>query len=484
MKEAAAKIRSWRENPKKFVHEELRVESIDDWQVEGLDALPSQKPDEIRLGFQACTGPGKSAFLAWAGWWILSTQGESGDHPKGAAISITADNLKDNLWSELSKWQQRSEFLQAAFKWTKERIFAVHHPETWFLSARSFAKTASAEDMGKTLSGLHSGYPFVLLDETGEMPPPVMKAAEQILSSVFKWAKIIQAGNPTSHAGVLYAAATEMRHLWKLIRITGDPDSPRRSKRIPIENARQQIALHGRDNPWVMATILGEFSPASINALLSPDDIEASFLRQPKEEDYAHSQKRIGVDVARFGDDRTIIFPRQGLRAFNYVEMRNARTNDIAARVMAAKSRWSSEVEFVDGSGGWGAGVIDSMIQGGATPHEISFAGKAIDPRYMNKRAEMWFEMADWIKRGGSLMKDGTLVRELTAPTYTFQGGKFRLEEKDQIKTRLGFSPDVADALALTFALPEMPGQLPHPLNLLQKKNSALPREYDPFAER
>lgn len=485
LKEAGRKIRRWRENPKACVAENFLGPDgvLDHWQEEFLEVLPSQDADKIRISLQACTGPGKSAALAWAGWVILGCYGEPGDHPKGAALSITADNLKDNLWAELSKWQSRSQYFSRAFVWTKERIFAKDHPATWFLSARSFAKTANAEEMGRTLSGLHSGYPFVLIDESGEIPLPVMKAAEQILSSEYKWAKIVQAGNPTSHAGMLYAAAKAFRHLWYVIRITGDPDNPRRSRRINIENARAQILAHGRENPWVMATILGEFPPASINALLSPDEVEEAFLRQIQEEDYRYAQKRIGVDVARFGDDRTVIFGRQGLRALAPVEMRNARTNDIAARVMLAKQRFESEVECVDGTGGWGAGVIDALIQAGHAPIEVNFSGKAIDPRYFNKRAEMWFEMADWIRRGGSLVKGANLVRELTAPTYSFRNGKLILEEKDQIKERLGFSPDLADALALTFALPEMPGALPYPETLVDKRANKIPADYDPLRE-
>ena len=119
-------------------------------------------------------------------------------------------------------------------------------------------------------------------------------------------------------------------------------------------------------------------------------------------------------------------------------------------------------VELVDGSGGYGAGVVDALLQAGHAPQEIQFGGKAINPRYYNKRSEMWFEMAEWVKRGGVLPSVAQLAKELTAPTYTFQGGKLRLEEKDQIKKRLGFSPDYGDALCLTFALPDMPaGKLP-----------------------
>jgi phage terminase large subunit len=267
----------------------------------------------------------------------------------------------------------------------------------------------------------------------------------------------LQAGNPTSHSGMLYAAATQLRDKWFIIRITGDPDDPRRSKRIDITWAGEQIRLWGRDNPWVMSFILGLFPPGGINSLLGPEDVEAAMRRHLKEEQYAFSQRRLGVDVARYGDDRTVIFPRQGLAAFRPIIMRGASTDQIAARVMMAKNTWDADMELVDGSGGWGAGVVDSMRLARATPIEVMFSGKAIDPRFHNKRAEMYFEMADWVKRGGALPNLPELVKELTQQTYTIKNGKFLMEEKEQIKQRLGFSPDLGDGLALTFGMPDQP---------------------------
>lgn len=474
----AAKIRLWRENAIQFVVDNFKVEP-DLWQRKALDVFPSQNPELLRISLQACAGPGKSTVLAWFGWHFLTCQGEKGEHPKGAAISITADNLKDNLWPEFAKWRGRSEFLQSAFEWTKERIFAKHHPETWFLSARSYSKTANAEEQGRTLSGLHAKYILMLIDESGEIPISVLKSAEQAFSSA-AWKKIAQAGNPTSHDGMLYAAATNLSHLWHVIRITGDPDDPERSPRIDLELAREQIRTYGRSDPWVMAFILGQFPPTSINTLFGPDEVAEAMKRQPAHEDYAYSQKRLGVDVARFGDDRTVIFPRQGLLAHRPVEMRSARTPEISARIAAAKAKWNSELELIDGTGGFGSGVIDSLLQGGHTPMEVHFSGKAIDPRYVNKRAEMWFEMSAWLKRGGALPNVVGLSKELTTPTYTFQNGKFQLESKEQIKKRLKFSPDLADALALTFAYPEQPASH-SPYQIFQEHSLKSKMEWDPF---
>lgn len=477
---AARKIKTWRENPAQFVHENFGIEP-DKWQLEALDAFASGDPAKQRISLQACVGPGKTGVLSWMGWNFLACYGERGEHPKGAAVSITGDNLKDNLWPEFYKWQSRSEWLQRAFKWSKSRIEAVEFPETWFISARSWSKKANEEEQGKTLSGLHSKYVLALIDESGEIPLPIVKAAEQALSNC-KFGKIVQAGNPTSLDGVLYAAATKLRHLWYIIRITSDPLDPNRSPRVDLAWAQQQLDTYGRDNPWVMSSILGKFPPSSINSLLGIEDIQEAVNRHLTEDKFNFSQKRMGIDVARFGSDSTIIFPRQGLAAFPYVEMKSADSPTVAARVALGKERWGSEMEFVDGTGGFGSGVIDFLRQAGHSPHEIHFSSSPMDSRYFNKRSEMWFRMSEWVKNGGALPNSANLIKELSAPTYTFQNGKFRLEEKDQIKKRLGFSPDRGDALCLTFALPEMPASLMGVGGI--KKNGQVLHDYDPFQKK
>lgn len=478
---ASELIRAYRKDILFFVREQFQVEP-DEWQKKALLAFADGNEKILRISLQACAGPGKSAVLAWCGWWFLVTQGEKGSHPKGAAISITQDNLKDNLWSELSKWQQRSKLCTRLFTWTKQRIFSKDHPETWFLSARSFSKTANAEEQGRVLSGIHSKYVLFLIDESGDIPPSVLKSVDQAFSTADKvFGRALQAGNPTSTDGMLYAAQSTLADQWFVIRITGDPDDPMRSPRIDIEWAKKQIKTYGRDDPWVMAYILGRFPESGINTLLSVDEVEDAMNRNLLSSQYEFAQKRLGVDVARFGMDSSIIFPRQGLRAFNYVEMRKARSNDIAARAIAGKVRWGSEVELIDGTGGWGSGVTDSMIQSGYYPIEVDFSStKTFNPRFYNKRAEMYFEMAKWVRRGGVLPKCNHLKKELTQQTYSFKNGKFIMEPKEKIVERLQFSPDRADGLVLTFALPEMPSN--QSIDAYRNQYGKLQSEYDPLA--
>ncbi len=452
MTAAADTLRRWKHDPASFVRDNFKVEP-DAWQLQAMAML---KPAGInRLCMKACAGPGKTAMLAWLGWWGLACHGDRGQHPKGIAVSITADNLKDNLWPELAKWQRMSPFLIAAFEWQRERIFARDHPETWFMSARSFRQNATPEEQAKALSGLHSEFVVVLIDESGGMPTSIGRAAEQALGNC-RMGMVAQAGNPLSVDGLLYHSAVNARARWSVIDITGDPDDPNRSPRVSIEWAREQIAEHGRDNPWVQAYILGKFPTAAINSLLSAEDVTACLGIGMREDTFASAPKIIGCDVARFGDDRTVIWRRQGLMSYLPDIMRNARTDEIAAKIVTRATGWA-DATMVDGSGGYGAGVVDALHRGHHRVHEVYASGKASDPQFFNKRAEMWWKMAAWVKRGAALPNLPDLVRELSAPVYWLQDGKLRLEEKDQIKKRLGCSPDLGDGLAHTFAFEVAP---------------------------
>lgn len=168
MNQAIRNLRQWMRDPNAFVRDNFHV-TPDRWQAEVLSMLG--QPGRKRIALRSCAGPGKTSILAWAGWHRLACFADPNEHPKGSAVSITGDNLRDNLWAEMARWQAESAFLLEAFQWQKERISNRDHPETWFLAAKSWAKAADSETIGRTLSGLHARYPFYLIDESGDMPP-------------------------------------------------------------------------------------------------------------------------------------------------------------------------------------------------------------------------------------------------------------------------------------------------------------------------
>jgi hypothetical protein len=200
-----------------------------------------------------------------------------------------------------------------------------------------------------------------------------------------------------------------------------------------------------------------DFSAAVDDVLLRLDVVLEAQRRKVGEVEYNFAAKVLGVDVARYGDDSNVIFPRQGLVAFRPTVLRGLDTMAVAGRVAQAIDTFKPDATFVD-TGGIGAGVVDRLHQLGHSVVPVDFGGRANDARFENKRAEMWWLMADWVK-AGCLPDNEDLTRDLTAPRYTYANarGRLQLESKDDMRARGLPSPDRGDALATTFHSPVVP---------------------------
>lgn len=198
-----------------------------------------------------------------------------------------------------------------------------------------------------------------------------------------------------------------------------------------------------------------DFAAAVDDALLRLDDVLAAQERTIAEAAYVQAPKILGVDVARYGSDRTAFVIRQGQVAFRPRIIRGNDTMTTAGQVAQLIDSAQPAATFVD-AGGIGAGVIDRLGQLGYPIIPVDFGSKALSPRFENKRVEMWWLMADWVRAGACLPDSQELVQDLTAPRYTYANarGRLQLESKDDMRDRGLPSPDVGDALACTFAAP------------------------------
>ena len=201
--------------------------------------------------------------------------------------------------------------------------------------------------------------------------------------------------------------------------------------------------------------LLCDFTASASDVVMPIDLVTDAAARETSADDVAGQPVVLGVDVARFGDDRTAICVRQGLFLREMRKYTELSTMDAASAVMACWTEFSPDAVFID-AGAMGAGVIDRLRQLGYAPTEVNFGGAAMDAeRYANIRAEMYFKCRDWLETGGAIGQDADLKTELSAAEYRFtSNGRIILEGKDKIKERMGKSPDLADALVLTFAHP------------------------------
>jgi len=200
--------------------------------------------------------------------------------------------------------------------------------------------------------------------------------------------------------------------------------------------------------------MLCDFTAVSDNVLITIDMVSKACARNHNESTLTYDPIIIGVDVARFGNDSSVFQVRIGKKADEPMVFKGVDNMTLVGHLSHLCDRINPDAVFIDA--GRGEGVIDRMRQLGYMKiHEVNFGSAPANDHYANKRMEMWDLMKEWIINIGQLPNIEALKSDLVTPTYSFDAqNRMKLESKDDIKKRLGRSPDTADALALTFAMP------------------------------
>jgi hypothetical protein len=286
----------------------------------------------------------------------------------------------------------------------------------------------------------------VVLDEVAQMKPEVWDDILQpALSDRQGWALFIGTPKGVNLFSQLFFGARDKPDWHASLYTVHDTDSLPRAEVARLQDEMSEMS-------W-RREYLCDFSAAGDEQLISLADIEEASRRHLRREQYDFAPVILGVDPARFGDDRSVIATRQGLNCRPFKVYTKLDNMALAAHVAQTIEDTRADAVFVDA--GNGAGVIDKLRQLGFDVTEVHFGGKPNRPRYVNKRAEMWYEMRDWIAAGGVVPNDVSLKQDLAAPTYKFDHqDRVALESKDDLKARGLPSPDLGDALALTFAFP------------------------------
>lgn len=418
----------------------------DAWQADVLRDIGSgtlTASEAIRVATVSGHGIGKSALVAWIILWAMSTR----PHLAGVVTANTGAQLSDKTWRELSLWHKRA-INRHWFKWTATKFYQVDHPETWFVSAIPWSK-----ERPEAFAGLHAEHVLMIFDEASAIDDVIWETAEGAMTTPGAvWCVF---GNPTRNTGKFHACFHRMRHRW----ITRQIDS-RTARMANSAQLRQWVDDYGEDSDFVRVRVRGVFPRAGSNQLIPSDVVEAAFGKSLRPEVYAFAPKILGADVARFGDDQSVIAVRQGLACLSLKKFRGLDLMTYAGIVAQTVQSEGIDAVFID-QGGLGAGVVDRLLQIGCrNVIGVDFGGRALDEhRFFNKRSEMWSLMRDWLTQGAAIPPDSELRDDLVAPEYGFTGdkGQIALEKKADMKKRGLASPDCGDALALTFAAPVAP---------------------------
>lgn len=422
----------------------------DKWQRGVLEAVGNGA--SLETAYQDATasghGVGKSALVAWLLLWAMSTFEDT----RGVVTANTENQLRTKTWAELSKWH-RLLINRHWFRLTATAIFSVQpaHEKTWRIDAVPWS-----ENNTEAFAGLHNEGRriIVVFDEASAIPDIIWETTEGALTDANTEIYWFAFGNPTRNTGRFKECFNRFRHRW----ITRQVDS----RTVEITNKAQiaeWVEDFGEDSDFVRVRVKGIFPRAGSVQFISGEIVEDA--RKRDVETLSHEPLIMGVDVARFGDDRTVFSYRRGRNGacIPWQTFRNLDTMQVAAKVAEAYTIKKPAAIFVD-EGGLGAGVVDRLRQLSVPVTGVNFGGKPDRAqtddgiKVRNKRAEMWAFMRAWLK-GGAIPDDHELAADLTGVEYGFDENQaIQLEKKESMKKRGLASPDLGDALALTFAYP------------------------------
>lgn len=413
----------------------------DVWQTEQLlrvaDKIDKDPLGTIREATASGHGIGKSALVSWIILWAMSTR----PHLNGVVTANTLNQLNTKTWRELALWHKRA--INAHwFKWTATRFHQVAHPETWFVAA-----VPNTESNSEAFAGLHGQHVLIIYDEASGIPDPIWQVSEGAMTD--PRAMWFVYGNPTKNTGKFRDCfANDTR--WTTRQI----DS-RTAKMTNKQEIAEQLAEYGEDSDFARVRVKGQFPRAGSLQFISSDVVDRAMVFEAPYEAYFQMPIVIGVDVARYGDDKSIICMRQGRKVLELKKFRELSTMQLAAEVASCIREFRPIITFVDGVG-VGAGVVDRLRMLGHEIIEVNGGQKPFDDEtYFNKRVEMWDRMKIWLRSSADIPNDSDLRNSLIGIEYGYnEKEQMRLERKQDMKKRGLESPDEGDAIAHTFAEP------------------------------
>jgi phage terminase large subunit len=429
-----------------------QVLGIEPWvrQAEILRAVPQHPRIAVRSGHKVSKS-NSAAILAL--WWV-STKRDS----RVVITAPTGRQVRSILWRELTKVYQR------ARRPIGGRLSASPEQGLKFPDGREIVGFSTDEP--ERIAGWSGPSMLFIIDEASGVNESIFDAIEG--NRAGGNAHVILFGNPTQTVGTFYEAFTSARELWHTLHISSEEaaEYQERVRRVPglasrgwIEEKRAEWFPGAR---WDVR-VRGNFPQSGDDVVIGLGLVEeaiARWHRTPEE-----GLLELGVDVARFGDDETVIQPRRGLKALPAVVLRSLDGPNVAGKVLEVvrqlrhpAERPRVKVDVI----GYGASAFDCLVRSEEVEAMAINVGEAAtvasedgQPEYGLLRDQLWFGVQQWLRAGGAIPRDSKLEAELVAAHYGFTAtGAVKVEPKEKIKERLKRSPDRADALCLAVYTP------------------------------
>lgn len=445
-------IARWRNDINAFATDNFKF-LPDDWQDEAFKIF--QKRTTRRMSIKSGQGVGKTAFSGIVFLWFLTCF----PNARVVATAPTRQQLNDVLWAELEKWRQKSPLLSHMLKWTKTYIYVVGREKRWFGVARASSKP-------ENMQGFHEDNMLFIVDEASGVPEDVLEAILGTLTGENN--KLLLVGNPTKVSGLFYDSHTSMRHQWETMTV----DSAK-SSRTNKENIQSLIDKYGADSNVVRVRVHGLFPLAEDDVFIPITLIEKSIVTEV-EEKAVPDIIDIGCDVARFGDDKTVI----SYRVDGVVKIFKKRhgqdlmktADDVLECSYMLREKYKNFkrqiVVKIDDSG-MGGGVTDRLRRlKEQQPKQFEWLriipvnfGMRIKHSYYHDSTTYMMSVLKALlcdDNGNCLIQlpnDADAVGQLSCRKYDMtDAGKIKVESKDTMKDRGLPSPDVADSILLSIS--------------------------------
>lgn len=415
--------------------------------------------DFYRHAVASGRGPGKSALIGMLSHWFMSTR-------IGGSTWVAANGapqLQTKTFPEIAKWVSRGinrEFFDInamsiqPTKWFKEYIESplglAKSTRYYYISGQLWS-----EENPDGFAGAHNyDGEFAIFDEASGIPDKIWTVQEGVFTEDIPDRFWLVFSNPRKTSGSFFECFHKNRELWRTTQI--DSRSVEGISKTTYDNIIQQW---GEDSNEARVEVYGQFPNVGDEQFIGTGIVSEAILRDKYDDDAAPLV--IGVDVARFGADKTCIAVRRGRDLVSVSKYSGFDTMQVVGKVIEAVERWQPDMTVID-EGGLGSGVVDRLSEQRYKVRGVNFGWKANSVAYANKRAEMWGTMREWLKTasigsaGANAPQENSYLKaELCGPEYKVtSNGAIQLESKDSMKKRGMASPDVADALALTFAYP------------------------------